>query len=38
MGSFINFVDLLHGFHVITDEQAAYMTSEAMAIIDLIGG
>ncbi len=38
MGSFINFVDLLHGFHVITDEQVAFMTSEAMAIIDLIGG
>ncbi|HPA08584.1 MAG TPA: PKD domain-containing protein [Methanoregulaceae archaeon] len=37
MRSFVNFVELLHGFGVITDEQAAYMNSEAMAIIDLIG-
>jgi PKD repeat protein len=36
--SFVNFVELLNGFGVITDEQAVYMTSEATAIIDLIGG
>jgi PKD repeat protein len=36
MKVFIQFVELLDRFHVITHSQAGYMTSEAQAIIDLI--
>jgi len=38
MKTFVQVVELLHGFHMLTDEQATYMINEATAILGLIRG